>query len=51
MSRNNKAALAALSVGHFVNDTYATLLYPLLPLLAANLSLTPWQVFSLAPLY
>ena len=51
MPQQNKAALAVLSVGHFVNDTYASLLYPLLPLLATKLQLSPWQVFSLAPLF
>lgn len=49
MRRTNKPAIAALSLGHFVNDTYTSNIYPLLPLLALKLHLTELQVFSLVP--
>ncbi len=47
--RANKPAIAALSLGHFVNDTYTSNIYPLLPLLALKLHLTELEVFSLVP--
>lgn len=47
---NNRIALAVLAVGHFVNDAYSSTIYPLLPVLAERLQLTPTEVFLLAPL-
>src|SRR6185295_11067104 len=37
--------------GHFVNDSYSSIIYPLLPLIKVKLGLTTTQVFWLAPLY
>jgi FSR family fosmidomycin resistance protein-like MFS transporter len=45
----NKQAIAALSVGHFVNDAYSSAIYPLLPLLATQLHLSELRVFFLMP--
>jgi FSR family fosmidomycin resistance protein-like MFS transporter len=47
---NNRIALIVLAVGHFVNDAYSSTIYPLLPVLAERLNLTPAEVFLLAPL-
>jgi len=51
MTRRGKITLAMLSFGHFINDTYSSMIYPLLPMLADKLHLTTAQVFWLAPLY
>ena len=51
MSKARKLTFVALCAGHFVNDTYSSIIYPLLPLLKENLHLTTSQVFWLAPLY
>src|SRR5262247_1104023 len=51
MRRRDKLTLAALCAGHFVNDAYSSIIYPLLPLLADKLHLSTLQVFWLAPLY
>ncbi|HJZ66936.1 MAG TPA: MFS transporter [Blastocatellia bacterium] len=51
MRRRDKLTLAALCAGHFVNDSYSSIIYPLLPLIKLKLDLTSAQVFWLAPLY
>ena len=51
MRRRDKLTLATLCAGHFVNDSYSSIIYPLLPLIKIKLGLTPAQVFWLAPLY
>ena len=51
MRRRDKLTLAALCAGHFVNDSYSSIIYPLLPLIKIKLGLTAAQVFWLAPLY
>src|SRR5512147_2818867 len=51
MRRTDKLTLTALCAGHFVNDSYSSIIYPLLPLIKVKLGLTPAQVFWLAPLY
>ena len=51
MSKASKLTFVALCAGHFVSDTYSSIIYPLLPLLKDNLRLTTSQVFWLAPLY
>jgi FSR family fosmidomycin resistance protein-like MFS transporter len=51
MRRRDKLTLAALCAGHFVNDSYSSIIFPLLPLLQTKLELTTAQVFWLAPLY
>ncbi|HEX5735848.1 MAG TPA: MFS transporter [Blastocatellia bacterium] len=51
MSKASKLTFVALCAGHFVNDAYSSIIYPLLPLLKDNLHLTTSQVFWLAPLY
>ncbi|HYP28864.1 MAG TPA: MFS transporter [Blastocatellia bacterium] len=51
MIRKEKLTFAALCAGHFVSDSYSSVIYPLLPLLQAKLGLTISQVFWLAPLY
>jgi MFS transporter, FSR family, fosmidomycin resistance protein len=50
MRKKDKITLAALCTAHFVSDSYSSIIYPLLPLLEAKLSLRPAQVFWLAPL-
>lgn len=45
----NRRAVAVLSLGHLINDTYPSSVYPLLPLLAGQLHLTERQVFFLVP--
>src|SRR5215208_2111154 len=50
MRKKDKLTLAALCTAHFVSDSYSSIIYPLLPLLEAKLSLTPAQVYWLAPL-
>ncbi|HXF05632.1 MAG TPA: MFS transporter, partial [Blastocatellia bacterium] len=49
-TNRNRIALLALAIGHFVNDAYSSTIYPLLPVLAERLRLTPTEVFLLAPL-
>lgn len=51
MRRRDHLTLAALCGAHFVNDSYSSIIYPLLPLLQSKLELTTAQVFWLAPLY
>jgi MFS transporter, FSR family, fosmidomycin resistance protein len=51
MRKRDKLILAVLCAGHFVNDSYSSIVYPLLPLLEARLGLSIAQVFWLAPLY
>jgi FSR family fosmidomycin resistance protein-like MFS transporter len=51
MKKRDKLTLAALCAGHFVNDSYSSIIFPLLPLLKAKLALTTGQVFWLAPMY
>src|SRR5947207_2506262 len=51
MLRRDKLTLAVLCAGHFVNDSYSSIIYPLLPLIKLKLGLTAAQVFWLAPLY
>src|SRR2546425_3501198 len=51
MRRRDKLTLAVLCAGHFVNDSYSSIIYPLLPLLEVKLGLSRVQVFWLAPLY
>ncbi|MDW8240230.1 MAG: MFS transporter [Acidobacteriota bacterium] len=48
-TRLDKRAVAVLSLGHLVNDAYSSTIYPLLPLLAAQLRLSEVQVFFLVP--
>ncbi|MEK6304311.1 MAG: MFS transporter [Acidobacteriota bacterium] len=51
MRARDKVTLAALCAGHFVNDSYSSIIYPLLPVIKVKLSLSTAQVFWLAPLY
>lgn len=51
MTKKNKLTLALLCAGHFVNDAYSSVIYPLLPILGEKLALSTTQVFWLAPLY
>jgi FSR family fosmidomycin resistance protein-like MFS transporter len=51
MRRRDKLTLTVLCAGHFVNDSYSSIIYPLLPLIKLKLGLTAAQVFWLAPLY
>jgi len=51
MIKRDKLTLTALCAGHFVNDGYSSIIFPLLPLLKIKLGLTTSQVFWLAPLY
>ena len=43
--------MTVLCAGHFVSDSYSSLIFPLLPLIKDALHLTTAQVFWLAPLY
>jgi MFS transporter, FSR family, fosmidomycin resistance protein len=51
MTKKNKLTLALLCAGHFVNDAYSSVIYPLLPILGEKLALSTTQLFWLAPLY
>ncbi len=51
MRRKDKLTLTVLCAGHFVNDSYSSIIYPLLPLIKLKLGLTSAQIFWLAPLY
>jgi FSR family fosmidomycin resistance protein-like MFS transporter len=51
MTKRDKVTLVGLCAGHFVNDGYSSIIFPLLPLLKDALHLTTAQVFWLAPLY
>ena len=51
MQKRDKLTLAVLCAAHFVNDSYSSLIYPLLPLLKVKLGLSDTQVFWLSPLY
>lgn len=50
MRRKDKLTLTVLCAGHFVSDSYSSIIYPLLPLIKDKLNLTSAQVFWLAPL-
>jgi FSR family fosmidomycin resistance protein-like MFS transporter len=43
--------MTVLCAGHFVSDSYSSIIFPLLPLIKDALHLTTAQVFWLAPLY
>jgi len=43
--------MTVLCAGHFVSDSYSSVIFPLLPLIKDALHLTTAQVFWLAPLY
>ena len=49
MNKPDKLTIALLSTTHFVLDSYSSFIFPLLPLLAVKLSLTPAQVGLLTP--
>ncbi len=49
MERTNKRTIGLLSSAHFVLDSYSSFLFPLLPLLATKLQLTPAQIGLLTP--
>ena len=51
MRSRDKVTLAVLCAGHFVNDSYSSIIYPLLPLIKIKLGLSAAQIFWLAPLY
>ena len=51
MLKKEKLTLTVLCAGHFVNDSYSSVIYPLLPLIKTKLHLTTAEVFWLAPLY
>ncbi|HLG15471.1 MAG TPA: MFS transporter [Blastocatellia bacterium] len=51
MHRRDRVTLSVLCAGHFVNDSYSSIIYPLLPLIQVQLGLSTAQVFWLAPLY
>ncbi|HXG93366.1 MAG TPA: MFS transporter [Blastocatellia bacterium] len=51
MSKKDRLTLGSLCAAHFVNDSYSSIIYPLLPLIKDKLHLTSGQVFWLAPLY
>src|SRR5215210_4899530 len=51
MRKSDKITLAVLCAAHFVNDSYSSIIYPLLPLIKDKLGLTTAEVFWLAPLY
>jgi FSR family fosmidomycin resistance protein-like MFS transporter len=51
MRKKDKIVLAVLCAGHFVNDSYSSIIYPLLPLLQDKLLLSDGEIFWLAPLY
>lgn len=49
MDKRDKFTIGLLSTAHFVMDSYSSFLFPLLPLLAAKLRLTPLQAGLLPP--
>ena len=49
MNKRDKFTIGLLSTAHFVMDSYSSFLFPLLPLLAAKLRLTPAQAGLLPP--
>jgi MFS transporter, FSR family, fosmidomycin resistance protein len=51
MQKTDRRTLFVLSAGHFVSDSYSSVIYPLLPLIQIKLGLSTSQVFWLAPLY
>jgi FSR family fosmidomycin resistance protein-like MFS transporter len=51
MQKSDRRTLAVLCAAHFVNDSYSSIIFPLLPLLKVKLGLTTGQLFWLAPLY
>src|SRR5215813_2354534 len=50
MARRDKITFGVLCAGHFVSDSYSSIIYPLLPLIKIKLGLSAAQVFWLAPL-
>ncbi|HWP42119.1 MAG TPA: MFS transporter, partial [Blastocatellia bacterium] len=51
MLTKHRLTFATLCTGHFVNDLYSSIIFPLLPLIKLKLGLTTAQVFWLAPIY
>jgi FSR family fosmidomycin resistance protein-like MFS transporter len=51
MLTRHKLAFLTLCTGHFVNDLYSSIIFPLLPLIKLKLGLTTAQIFWLAPIY
>src|SRR5262249_6501190 len=51
MTRRDRITFAVLCAGHFVSDSYSSIIYPLLPLIKIKLGLSAAQIFWLAPLY
>jgi FSR family fosmidomycin resistance protein-like MFS transporter len=49
MDRKSKYTIGLLSTAHFVMDSYSSFLFPLLPLMAMKLNLTPVQAGLLPP--
>jgi MFS transporter, FSR family, fosmidomycin resistance protein len=49
MDKRNKFTIGLLSAAHFVMDSYSSFLFPLLPLMAVKLKLTPAQAGLLPP--
>jgi MFS transporter, FSR family, fosmidomycin resistance protein len=49
MNKRDKFTIGLLSTAHFVMDSYSSFLFPLLPLMAAKLRLTPAQAGLLPP--
>ncbi|MGQ9898128.1 MAG: MFS transporter [Acidobacteriota bacterium] len=47
----NPGALGLACLAHFVNDTYSSFIFPLLPLMTAQLHLSAAQAFWLIPVY
>jgi MFS transporter, FSR family, fosmidomycin resistance protein len=50
LSKKEKTTIAAISVGHFINDSYSNMLGPLLPLLMAKLGFSLGQAGFLGSL-
>jgi FSR family fosmidomycin resistance protein-like MFS transporter len=48
---SNRMTLGLACFAHFVNDTYSSFIYPLLPLISLRLDLSPSQAFWLIPVY
>ncbi|HET9529022.1 MAG TPA: MFS transporter [Blastocatellia bacterium] len=51
MLTRHRLTFATLCTGHFVNDLYSSVIFPLLPLIKLKLGLTTAQIFWLAPIY
>jgi FSR family fosmidomycin resistance protein-like MFS transporter len=50
MDKRNKFTIGLLSTAHFIMDSYSSFLFPLLPLMAVKLKLTPAQAGLLPPM-